>query len=67
MVKRILARDCRINISVSSAGRILTQYRSILPKIKVQTKRMKTLKKKRIRLAQVKKDMKGIVSKMAPD
>jgi len=61
-IKRILERDYGINISVSSVGRILTQYRSVLPKVKVQTKRMKTLKKKRTRIAQVKKDMKGIVS-----
>jgi len=61
-IKRILERDCHINISVSSVGRILTQYRSILPKVKVQTKRIRTLKKKRTRLAQVKKDMKGIIS-----
>jgi transposase InsO family protein len=61
-IKRILERDCHINISVSSVGRILTQYRSILPKVKIQTKRIRTLKKKRTRLAQVKKDMKGIIS-----
>lgn len=61
-IKRILERDCKINISVSSVGRILTQYRSVLPKVKIQTKRIKTLKKNRTRIAQVKKDMKGIVS-----
>jgi transposase-like protein len=61
-IKRILERDGHINISVSSVGRILTQYKSILPKVKVQTKRIRTLKKKRTRLAQVKKDMKGIIS-----
>jgi len=61
-IKRILERDHKINISVSSVGRILTQYWSILPKVKVQTKRIKTLKKKRIRIARVKKDMKGIIS-----
>jgi transposase InsO family protein len=61
-IKRILERDYKINISVSSVGRILTQYRSVLPKVKMQIKRIKTLKKERIRLAQVKKDMKGIVS-----
>lgn len=61
-IKRILERDCKINILVSSVGRILTQYRSVLPKVKIQTKRIKTLKKKRTRIAQVKKDMKGIVS-----
>ena len=61
-IKRILERDHKINISVSSVGRILTQYRSILPKVKMQNKRIKTLKKKRIRIAQVKKDMKGIIS-----
>ena len=61
-IKRILERDYGINISVSSVGRILTQYRSILPKVKMQTKRIKTLKKKRTRIAQVKKDMKGIIS-----
>jgi len=61
-IKRILERDCHINISVSSVGRILTQYKLVLPKVKVQIKRIKTLKKKRIRLAQVKKDMKGIIS-----
>ena len=61
-IKRILERDCHINISVSSVGRILTQHSSTLPKVKLQSKRIKTLKKKRIRLAQVKKDMKGIVS-----
>jgi transposase InsO family protein len=61
-IKRILKRDYKINISVSSVGRILTQYRSILPKVKVQTKRIRTLKKKRIRLAQVKKDMKRMIS-----
>jgi transposase len=54
-IKRILERDYKINISVSSVGRILTQYRSILPKVKIQTKRIKTLKKKRIRLAKGKK------------
>lgn len=61
-IKRILERDHKINISVSSVGRILTQYRSVLPKVKMQNKRIKTLKKKRIRIAQVKKDMEGIVS-----
>lgn len=66
-IKRILERDHKINISVSSVGRVLTQYRSILPKVKMQTKRIKTLKKKRTRLAQVKKEMKGMISKMAPD
>ena len=59
-IKRILERDCHINISVSSVGRILTQYRSILPKVKIQTKRIKTLKKKRIRIAQVKKYISGL-------
>jgi hypothetical protein len=54
-IKRILERDYGINISVSSVGRILTQYRSILPKVKVPIKRIKTLKKKRIRLAKGKK------------
>jgi hypothetical protein len=54
-IKRILERECHINISVSSVGRILTPYRSILPKVKVPTKRIKTLKKKRIRLAKGKK------------
>jgi len=58
-IKRILERGYKINISVSSVGRILTQYRSVLPKVKMQNKRIKTLKKKRIRIAQVKKDMKG--------
>ncbi len=57
-ITRILERENGINISVSSIGRILTQYKSILPKVKVQTKKIKTLKKKRIRLAQIKKDMK---------
>jgi len=61
-IKRILERDHKINISVSSVGRILTQYRSVFPKIKMQTKRIRTLKKKRTRLAQVKKDMKRIIS-----
>ena len=61
-IKRILKRDYKINISVSSVGRILTQYRSVLPKVKIQIKRIKTLKKKRIRLAQVKKDMEGVIS-----
>ena len=61
-IKRILERDHKINISVSSVGRVLTQYRSILPKVKMQTKRIRTLKKKRTRLTQVKKDMKGIIS-----
>jgi len=50
-IKRILEKDYGINISVSSVGRILTQYRSILPKVKMQNKRTKTLKKKRNRLA----------------
>lgn len=36
--------------------------RSILPKVMIQTNRMKTLKKKRPRIAQIRKDMKGIVS-----
>jgi len=58
-IKRILERDCGINISVSSVGRILTQYRSVLPKVKVQTKRIKTLKKKRTRLAKGKKRHEG--------
>ena len=35
---------------------------SILPKTKMQTKRIRTLKKKRTRIAQVKKEMKGIIS-----
>ncbi|HUU41546.1 MAG TPA: helix-turn-helix domain-containing protein [Desulfatiglandales bacterium] len=61
-IKRILERDHKINISVSSVGRILTQYRSVLPKVKIQIKRIKTLKKKRIRIAQIKKDMEGIIS-----
>jgi hypothetical protein len=33
----------------------------------MQTKRIRTLKKKRTRLAQVKKDMKGVISKMVAD
>ncbi len=61
-IKRILERDYSVNVSTSSVGRILHQYKSILPKTKVQTKRIKTLKKNRIRIKQVKKDMKGVVS-----
>src|SRR5680860_785615 len=61
-IKKILARDCNINISVSSVGIILTQHRSILPKVKITNKRIKTLKKKRIRLAQVKKDLQKVIS-----
>ena len=61
-IKRILERENQIHISVSSVGRILTPYRSILPKVKAQIKRIKSLKKKRIRLAQVKKDMSGVIS-----
>ena len=63
-IKRILEREYSINISVSSVGWILTQYRSILPKVKIQTKRVKTLKKKRTKLAQVKKDIQGIISEL---
>jgi len=36
-IKRILERDYGINISVSSVGQILTQHKSILPKVKIQT------------------------------
>lgn len=61
-IKKILEREDGINISVSSVGRILSQYRTILPNMKVQTKRIRTLKKKRIRLSQVKKDMQGVIS-----
>jgi transposase len=61
-IKRILERDHNINISVSSVGRILTQYQSILPRVKAQTKRIKILKKNRIRIKQVKKDMKGTIA-----
>ena len=61
-IKKILEREDRINISASSVGRILSQYRSILPNMKVYTKRIITLKKKRIRLSQVKKDMQGVIS-----
>ena len=42
-IKRILERYYSIVISASSVGRILTQYRSVLPKVKMQGKRMKTL------------------------
>ena len=62
-IKKILEREDGINISTSSVGRILSQYRTILPSAKVQMKRMRTLKKKRIRLSQVKDDMKGVISK----
>jgi len=61
-IQKILEREDGLNISASSVGRILSQYRSILPNMKVQTKRMRTLKKKRIRLSQVKKDMQGVIS-----
>jgi len=61
-IKRILERDHSIFISVSSVGRILTQYQSILPSIKAQNKRIRTLKKNRIRIREVKKDLKGVVS-----
>lgn len=61
-ITRILKRDYNINISVSSVGRILTQYRSILPKTKIVRKRIKTRKKDKIRLNQVKKDMQGKTS-----
>ena len=61
-IKKILERDDGINISASSIGRILFQYRTILPSIKVQTKRIRSLKKKRIRLSQVKGDMQGVIS-----
>jgi transposase len=61
-IKKILEREDGINISTSSVGRILSQYRTILPSAKVQMKRMRTLKKKRIRLSQVKDDMKGVIS-----
>ena len=61
-IKKILEREYGINISVSSVGRILSQYRTILPNMKVQTKRMRTLKKKRTRLSQVKDDMQGVIS-----
>ncbi len=61
-IKKILEREDGINISTSSVGRILSQYRTILPNIKLQTRRIRTLKKKRIRLSQVKKDMQGVIS-----
>ena len=50
-----------INISVSSIGRILTQYQSILPKDSLQTKRIRALKKNKVRLSQVKDDIDGII------
>ena len=52
-IKKILEREDGINISASSVGRILSQYRTILPNMKVQTKRIRTLKQKRIRLFQI--------------
>jgi len=61
-IQKILERDDGVNVSASSVGRILNQYQSILPKAKVQTKRMRTLKKNRIRLSHVKRDMKGVIS-----
>jgi len=61
-IKKILEREDGINISTSSVGRILSQYRTILPSAKVQMKRIRTLKKKRTRLSQVKDDMQGVIS-----
>lgn len=61
-IQRILKRDHGLDISVSSVGRILTQYRSILPRLKVVRKRVKTRKRDRIRLNQVKRDMQGKIS-----
>ncbi len=61
-IKRILERECKINVSASSVGRILSQYRFMLPKTKVARKRAKTRKKNKVRLNQVKKDMVGKAS-----
>jgi len=61
-IKRILERECKINTSASSVGRILSQYRFMLPKTRVARKRVRTRKKDKIRLNQVKKDMCGKAS-----
>ena len=61
-IKRILERENNIFVSASSVGRILKQYQDILPNNRVQNKRIKTLKKRRIRIKEVKKDMLGVVS-----
>ncbi len=61
-IQKILEREDGINISASAVGRILSQYRRILPHMKVQTKRIRTLKDNRIRLSQVKGDRQGVIS-----
>lgn len=61
-IAKILEREHQKKISASSVGRILSQYKSILPKARVTQKRAKTLKKDRVRIKQIKADMKGVVS-----
>jgi len=63
-IKRILERDYKINISISSVGRILTQYRSILPNTKVAKKRAKTKRENKIRIRQVKDKLQGKISEL---
>src|SRR5665648_512476 len=66
-IKRILERDYKINISVSSVGRILTQYRSILPKVKIQTKRKKEFKEEENQDSPGKKRYERDYLRVAPD
>lgn len=63
-IKRILERDFGINVSVSSVGRILTQYKSILPAIKKTKKAAKTRKENKIRIKEVTANLKGGISEL---
>jgi transposase-like protein len=63
-IKRILERDYKINISISSVGRILTQYSSILPDTKIAKKRAKTKRENKIRIKQIKDKLQGKISEL---
>lgn len=52
-IKHILERDENIHVSVSTVGRILTQYKAILPSQTTAKKRAKARREKKVRIAQV--------------
>ena len=59
-IKHILERDLDIHVSVSTVGRILTQYKAILPSQTTAKKRAKARREKKVRIAQV--SLSGAVS-----
>ena len=61
-IQRILEREHSISVSASSVGRILTTYKSILPKSRVAKKRVKGQKKNKIRIKDIHQDLTGKIA-----